>query len=189
MKKFIIPVMVACIAFSGCKSNAKKDKEDLTDLKKIVKDHPGLNAGVGTYSISAPEGWMQKDTIMSGLKLTMIKSPIDGKDDMFRENVTVTTEDAKGFDLKDYTEANRKTMSSQMTGVEFLTKGETTIGSLPAKWFLYKFDYSGYMLKNTVYFMVKNDIGYVITCTALESNFEKFQTGFKTCVNSFTVND
>jgi hypothetical protein len=189
MKKIIPAILFACIAFYGCNSNQKKDKSDLSDIKKVVEDHPGLNAGTGTYSITAPEGWTKKDTVMSGLSLTAITSPIEGSNDNFMENINVVTEKAKGYDLDAYTEANQKNMVIQTSGFETLDKGETTIGGMPAKWILYNCSYSGYSLKNTVYFIVKNGIGYVITCTSTKAKFDKYQTEFKSCVNSFTIND
>ena len=197
MKKTIALLLIlsAGILFTACK-DSKKDKDiktetgkdEMPDMKKLVDDHPGLNAGTGTFSISAPEGWTQKDTSISGAKLTTISSPSDGSMDKFRENVNVTTENAHGYDLSAYVDANRSTMEKQISSINFVDQGDAKIGDQPAKWIVYGFNYSGYDLKNTAYFVVKNDIGYVITCTALKSTFDRFQTGFKTCVNSFKVN-
>lgn len=190
MKK-LIPTMlvaIACIAFSDCNNSPKKEKEVIPDTKKVVEDKPVADAISGTYSISAPDGWKKKDTLVAGVKRTSITSPDDGSNDRFKENVNVNTEEAKDYDLKAYAEANRANMVNQFTGMEFLSEGETTIGDMPSKWYIYSFDYSGYQLKNTAYFFVYNDRGYVITCTALKTTFDRFQSDFKTCVNSFKIN-
>ena len=183
-------MLVACafFSFTGCNNNQKKDKEVTTDTKKTVEDHPVDHVLPGTYSISAPDGWTKKDTVISGVKRTSIKSPDDGSEDRFKENVNVNSEEAKGYDAKSYAEANRTTMINQFPGMEFLSEGETMIGNLPAKWYIYSFNYSGYELQNIAYFIVKNDIGYVITCTALKTTFDRFQADFKTCANSFRIN-
>lgn len=193
MKKLIAPILVAfaCFAFSACNNSTKKDKEATTtlpDIKKVVDEHPGVNAGSGTFSITAPDGWSKKDTIISGAKLTTISSPDDGNGDKFKENVNVVTESAKGYDLKAYVTSNRTSMSGQIASIQFLSDIEGTVGSEPAEVLLYSFNYSGYDLKNTAYFIVKNDIGYVITCTALKTTFDRFQKDFKTIVDSFKIN-
>jgi hypothetical protein len=191
MKKILIPVLLVCIAFAGCNSNQKKEKEKdaLADINKLVSEHPGLNAGVGTYSITAPTGWEKMDTVMSGVTFTFIKSPLEGKNDRFRENINVTTENAKGYDLEAYVASNLKSMNAQMPGFVMGDKGETTIGGMPARWFVYNMSYSGYDLKNTVYMIVKNETGYVLTCSSLGSTFDKFQADFKTCVYSFIIKE
>ncbi|HNU88629.1 MAG TPA: hypothetical protein PKJ94_10075 [Ferruginibacter sp.] len=184
----LLLTMFAGFVIMGCKSKSQKNN-DTVDLKEMAKKYPGINKGAGTYDISAPEGWDKKDTTMSGVKFTAIISPPDGANDIFRENINVVTENAKDLNLDEYEKANRLTMKGQMTGMNIIKDGETVIGNMPAKWIFYSFDYSGYPLKNTVYFLVKNRIGYTITCSALSSDFDKFQAAFKTSVNSFTINE
>ncbi len=193
MKKLIAPILVAfaCFTFSACNNSAKKDKEATTtlpDVKKMVDEHPGVNAGSGTFSITAPDGWSKKDTVISGAKLTTLTSPDDGNSDKFKENVNVVTESAKGYDLKGYVTSNRSTMAAQISSIEFLSDTESTLGGEAVEVLVYGFNYSGYDLKNTAYFLVKNDIGYVITCTALKTTFDRFQKSFKTIVDSFKIN-
>jgi hypothetical protein len=191
MKKYFIPATVVIIItlFASCQGNQKNKKEPISDPKAYVKDNPGVNAGVGTYSIDAPENWIKKDTNMSGAKFTTITSPLEGTGDNFRENVNVITEAAKGYDHNEYADANLKSMKIQMPEVNVISQEEIQIGGLQAKAIVYSVVYGEYDLQNTVYFLTKNDIGYVITCTAIKSKFSKFQPEFKTCVNSFIIAD
>lgn len=184
----LLLTMIASFVFMGCKSKSNKNNDGI-DLKEMAKKYPGINKGAGTYEISAPEGWDKKDTVMSGVKFTAIISPPDGANDIFRENINVVTENAKDLNLDEYEKANRFTMKDQMTGLKVIKEGETVIGNIPARWITYLYDYSGYPLKNTVYFLVKNRIGYTITCSALGSDFDKFQAAFKGSINSFTINE
>lgn len=184
----LLLAILTCFVFIGCKSKSKKSN-DAIDLKEVVKEYPGVNKGAGTYDITAPEGWDKKDTAMSGVKFTAIISPADGANDIFRENINVVTENAKDLNLDEYEKANRFTMKGQMASMKIIKDGETVIGNMPAKWVTYSFDYSGYPLKNTVYFLVKNRTGYTITCSALSADFDKFQSAFKSSVNSFTINE
>jgi hypothetical protein len=191
MKKWIPTMLVvfACIAVSSCKSNQKKGNDSVaTDTAKMAEDHADNNAGSGGYSIMAPAGWEKKDTTISDSPFTTIKSPLEGDNDNFRENLTVTTENTQGADLTAYVDLSRANLLKQYPSAEILTDGETTINGVPAKWLVYSFNYSGYDLKNTVYIMVKNGMSYVVTCTALKNTFDKYQADFKTCVNSFKIN-
>lgn len=176
-----------CFVFVACQSNQKKDKNPETDLRKMIEQAPGINKGSGTYTIQAPDGWTEGDTTVSGAKLTTIKSPSDGPEDNFMENITVVTEDSKGYDLNSYTSTNRKNMNTQLENLNFLSEENLTIGSVAAKAVVYSFSYSGFALKNTAYFLVKDNIGYVITCTAQSKTFDQFQPAFKKCVNSFLI--
>lgn len=184
----ILPAMLIFFVFIGCKSKSNKNP-DVADLKEMKKQYPGINAGSGTYSISGPEGWDKSDTTISDIKVTTLISPEEGSNDIFRENVNVVTENAKDLDLAEYEKANRHTMKRQMPAMEIIRDGETVIGNTPARWITYSFNYSGYPLRNTVYFLVKNHIGYTITCSALNNEFDKYQASFKACVNSFTINE
>ncbi len=185
----ILVIAIAAIVLPACQSKSKKEKNDLADIKKLVKENPGINAGAGTYSIEAPEGWTKLDTLVSGLKITTVMAPLDNEKDVFRENLNIITEDAKDYSVDDYAKANRKYMEEQLPEMKVIRSGETKIGDLPAQWVLYTFNYSGQPLKNTVYFIVKNNTGYVLTCSALHSDFDKFENGFKQCVSSFKIND
>jgi hypothetical protein len=176
--------------FTACKNNPKKEKDIFSDsgMKKLADQSPGLNAGKGTYTISAPEGWTKTDSSMSGAIFTSILSPLEDDADNFRENVNVTTEAAKDYDAKSYSAANLSAMKTQLDEFKLISESETTVGEYPAVAYVYSFKYENYVLKNTAYFVVKNDVGYVITCSSIFNKFDKFQPEFKTCVNSFSVN-
>jgi len=193
MKKFFVStaIAVACFSFTSCQDNDKdkSKKESKTEMKDSVKVPAPANTGKTAYSISAPDGWVKKDTTISGARLTTITSPLENAGDDFMENVNVATEPAQGYDYKGYAIANRNSMKSQMSDMNFLSEEELKIGDMPAMAIVYAFKYGNYNLKNTAYFVVKNDVGYVITCTAVNTKFQKYQPQFKTCVNSFRVND
>lgn len=189
MKKYSIPgvTIAIMVLLMACQAKKKKENDLMSSVKEYAKDHPGINAGAGTYSITAPDNWIKKDTVMEGTKLTTITSPLEGPGDDFRENVNIITEAAKGYSYKEYAAVNLKTIKRQMPDVNIISEEELKIGDEPAKAIVYSFQYGRYDLKNTAYFVARNDIGYVITCTAVIKKFDKFQTDFLTCVNSFKI--
>lgn len=185
--KILLVIMIPVLSFMACKSNAKKEKSAFSDIKTFIEDHPGLQKGNNTYTISTPDGWKRKDTMISGVQIARIESPLDGPGDTFRENITIVTEDASHMDLKEYIAANRKSMETQMPAVKFLTEENITIGVEPAIAMNISLPYSGYDIRNTEYFLVKNNIGYVITCTATSTTFNTYQPTFIKCVNTFSI--
>ena len=191
MKKIIATMLVGsvCIAFTACNSQ-KKDKEAAVtaqDVKKPADDKPVANDDPQTYYITAPEGWTQVDSMVEGRKHTKIGSPSDGPGDKFKENMNVNTEAAVGYDTKSYSDANIATIRKEIPGVEVEDLGQTMLGDNQAECYTYTFDYSGIQLKDIAWYIAKNDVGYVITCTALKTTFDKFEPQFKACASTFKI--
>ncbi len=179
----VIAIFIS-ITFVGCNNNSNKKNPDIKD---IIADAPGINAGAGTYAITAPDGWEKTDTTIATAKFTIIKSPQEDKADNFQENINVVTENTKDYDLAGYFLANKKTMESQMQNFKIIAEGNSTIAALPAKWMNYSFTSAPFNLENKVYFVVKNKIAYVITCSAVQGKASKYEKYFDNCINSFSI--
>jgi len=176
-----------CIGFLACNNSDKKAKETVKEEKKLADDKPVVSDAAQTYYITGPEGWLQEDSMINGRKHTKIGSPSDGAGDKFKENMNVNCEAAVGYDTKRYADANIATIKKEIPGVEIEDLGEVTIGDNQAQCFTYTFSYSGYDLKDIAWYLAKNDVGYVITSTALKSTYEKFLPKFKATANTFTI--
>jgi hypothetical protein len=191
MKKInsLLAIAFFCFALTACQGNQKKEKEAKTDLDKLVKDNTsaGLGKGVNTFTISAPEGWRKQDTLISGSMFTTVSSPLENAGDNFRENVNVVTENSQGYGYKEYTTASIRNMSDKIPGVKVISEEETKVDEEPAMAVIYTFPYSGFDLKNTAYITVKNNTGYIITCTALVNTFDRYQPEFLSCLKSFHI--
>ena len=189
MKK-IIPIALigfVCIAFSACNSNQKKDKEVVQDAKKTGDEKPIVSEEPQTYSITAPEGWTKKDSVFDGTVHTKIMSPDDGPNDRFKENMNVNSESAMGYTAKTYAEGSFIKLRAEVPEVVITDLGATTIGDIPAECYNYSFNYKGVDIKDIAWYLVKNDIGYVITCTAIKSTFNRFEPKFRACANTFII--
>ncbi len=175
-----------CIAFAA-RTNQKKNIGLIREMKTPSEGRSAIDTVPQTYFITAPEGWTQKDELVAGVKHTQINSPDDGPGDDFTENINVNAEAAKGYDSKTYAEANLGEIRKGVPGVEITDLGESMIGDLHAECYIYSFTYSGRDLKDLAWYVAKNDVGYVITCTALKSTFDRFESKFKTCASSFEI--
>ncbi len=188
MKRIVSTMLIAtaCITFVAC-NNQKKDKEVSPDTKKMADDKPAVSDGPQTYYITGPEGWVQEDSMVAGRKHTKIGSPSDGPGDKFKENMNVNSESAPGYSSKQYGEANIATIKNQIPGVVVEDLGESMINGIAAECYTYEFDYQGVQLKDIAWYLAKDDVGYVITSTALRSTFDKYLPTFKACANTFKL--
>jgi hypothetical protein len=174
-------ILSACI-----NENTKKKSPDEL-LKDGVKNSPGVNAGAGTYSINAPGGWTKTDTSINGLQATLLISPPEDSSDDFHENVNVVTENTNDMDIEEYFEKNLNGMKSQLQDFENEGIDETQINGAKVKSIRYSVHYSGNVLSLKTFFWVRNKTGYVITCTAREGEFSKWEPAFNEAVNSFHI--
>jgi hypothetical protein len=188
MKKYLCILAVAALMVA-CKQQPKKISGDSdNDMKELVDKYKGLNAGTGTFSIEAPTGWTKADTSISGLQAVFLTSEQESSSDGFLENINVVTEKATGYTTGQYFEGNLKAMSTQMPGFEKISSGDAEINGLPAKTLVYSHSYTGKPVDVGCYFFVKNDIGYVVTCTAEKGDYNKWKPKFDVVVNTFKVN-
>lgn len=188
MKKLLF-VLAAGACLSACQQNSKKPSDNLDkEVKDLVKKSPGLNAGTGTYSIQATEGWTKTDTSLGGLQATLLKSELEGNSDIFMENINVVTEKATGYDLDKYYEANLSTLSTQMPGYTKISSGNVIINGQEARRLAYSHNYTGTATEVETYFFVKDGIGYVITCSAQQGKLTKWKPEFDKVVNTFSIN-
>lgn len=188
MKKYFCILALSSLIV-GCKQQPKKITGDSDkDMKELADKYKGLNAGTGTFSIEAADGWTKADTSINGLQAVFLTSQQESSSDDFLENINVVTEKATGYTTEKYFEANLNAMSTQMPGFEKISSGDAEINGLPAKTLVYSHSYSGKPVDAGCYFFVKNDIGYVVTCTAKKGEYNKWKPKFDVVVNSFKVN-
>lgn len=188
MKKLLF-VMAAAICLVACKQSPKKSSGNLDkEIDELVKKSPGLNAGTGTFSIQAAEGWNKTDTTIGGLQAVLLQSKQENEKDIFLENINVVTEKATGYDLDKYYEANLATISTQMPGYQKISSENVTVNGQEAKHLVYSHNYTGVFADVETYFFVKNGIGYVITCSTEKGRLNKWKPEFDKMVNTFAIN-
>jgi hypothetical protein len=188
MKKAILASIVFCAFVISCKSKAGNEKDPNKLMEEVVKNSKGLNEGTGTYNISAPQNWERKDTSMMGLEATFFFEPITDPNATFRTNVNVTTEKIPSqYDVNEYYKAGLQMMNSKMDGFIEEKSGDAAVNGQPAKWLIYKHSMFGPKMEVLVYFIVKNSMAYVITCTCLDNQLPKYEPEFKKIINSFEL--
>lgn len=144
---------------------------------------PGCNNG--GFKIDAPDGWTKNDTLVHGMRITLIKSPPEENDD-FIENVNVITEETGGLPLDKYFEKNLAEMRSQLHGIKEEQQTDLTINGIDFKNIKYSHIYAGRAIDANLYVAVNGQTGYVITCTVAQGTLSKWQPTFDNIIRSFS---
>lgn len=188
MKKTILALSII-FASIACEQKAKKSTADINkDIKQMVDKTPGINAGSGSFSIEAIDGWEKLDTTFAGMETTILRSQPEGNNDNFIENITVVTQEANGYDAKQYFDENINQMQAQMPGFEKGENNEVNINGLKGYHIIYAHSYTGTPMDADAYFFVKNNIGYVVTGTTPKGKLNQWKPTFEKMINTFKVN-
>ncbi len=136
-------------------------------------------------SITFPATWEVINN-ESGVIRVIGRSPLDGNSDIFSENVVITEEPAAGTSLETYYEASLVGLRS-FNGFEALEEEDVVIDGVNTKRITFLATFNNLDLKYLTYILVHKDIGYTITCTALEDDFDAFKSTFEGIANTFKV--
>lgn len=124
-------------------------------------------------SFSYPLAWEK----VPGYKQTIVifGSPLESKSDLFRENVTVTTDILPGqTTLKQYTDQHLARIRTIQPEFKLAQTATTKVAGYPAYRAVYASKYGVYQVKVLqVFTMVKNRT-YVLTYTAQPDKYDKF---------------
>ncbi|HMH23837.1 MAG TPA: DcrB-related protein [Puia sp.] len=183
MKYHLYLLATGLLMLTACKDpSARPSTEEM--LKEAGKS-PDANAGSGKFSIDAPPGWKKMDTTITGIKITFLLSPAVTNE--FRPNINVVTESMRDAPPDGYFDQSIAAMGKYMQHFSAVAKGEKEIDGAKARWMRYSHNQNGFDLDVLVYFITKNGIAYIITCTVPKGQMEHFQPQFEQAVGTFHV--
>jgi hypothetical protein len=191
MKKTIL-VMAALSLLLACnnsKTTKEKESERTGDTQRTAPPTPTdqITKGSGNYSIDAPEGWDKIDTTYNGEHITFIRSPREGADDNFLENVNVITEKVGSMSMDEYLEKNMTSMENGLTDFEKKDQSSRTINGHDFRIFFYSHNYQGTPIDGEVFFTINDGTAYVITCSARKGEIKEWEGRFDRVVNTFKL--
>lgn len=136
------------------------------------------------FSIKFPQDWETKKGVMG--TVVMAFSPQEGTSDGFRENANVVVENLpQTFTLDQYTELSLSNMRKLLTDFQMQENGDTTIGGLSAKWYIYTHRAGSVTATVLQYFLVKGLRAYVISTAAEPGQFSKYKPTFEEIAQTF----
>ncbi len=135
------------------------------------------------YTMNYPENWVQQFTNNTLVFL----SPREDDKDWFQENVNVMLQDLsqQSMSLEQYTELTQKQTIDHIGSSAIIALKNATIVGQRAKEFIYNLSYQGRNLKVKQYWFIKDNIAYLFTYTAEQSQFSNYESTAIEMIRSF----
>ncbi|WPU91153.1 hypothetical protein SNE25_17690 [Mucilaginibacter sabulilitoris] len=170
----------AMLTIVSCGNNQNKANSSFENIKvaKTVKA-----ADVDAFTIDVPTGWTRKlDDIKVGKQLFLMAPVSDG----FQPNLNVLQEDMQGRDLDAYVEYNLKHMGP--VDVQTIDQSDIEVNGIKGKLLKFKMNYQNRdMVIGSYIIPGKNGIAFVVTTTALVSQYPALAATFDKTVHSFKL--
>jgi hypothetical protein len=145
---------------------------------------PGINAGVGRFFISVPQGWRRVDTQIGNIRAVIqdTASYFSG----FRTNLSIVSDSMSGMSIDDYLAGTIKSLAQYVPQFSLIGKGERKFGTRSSRWLHYSQNREGTGLENICYIIPDKGIAYILTCSALKGRLLGSRPAFEQAVTSFT---
>ena len=134
------------------------------------------------FSINPPSGWGVDSSGAFGTSVVFY-GPTEAN---FRVNVNIIVE-STSLTLSAYVSAAKTQLSQGLTNYYLVSEGPKTIGGVDAYELVNTFTQGAFSIKDKQTILVQNQKGYVITSTALQSNYDTYQPAFDESVQTFKV--
>jgi hypothetical protein len=134
------------------------------------------------FSINPPSGWVVDSTGAFGTSV-IFYGPTEAN---FRVNMNIIVE-STSLTLSAYVSAAKTQLSQGLTNYNLVSEGPKAIGGVAAYELVNTFTQGAFNIKDKQTIFVQNQEGYVITSTALQSNYDTYQPAFDESVQTFKV--
>ena len=143
-----------------------------------------------TYQIDYPQDWEINQSTEHGTDLAILSEKVNA-DDQFRENVNLVIQNLKGkrVSLDKYTEVSLAQIKKQMPDAKILIDERVTLNNIPCHKIIYTGNHVIYDVKFEQYFMIIDEIAYVLTYTSHDENYEMYKDDAFSIINSFSLKD
>lgn len=135
------------------------------------------------FSIQPPSGWTVDESGLMGTAVIFIGPT---KED-FTVNINILVEDAQGMTLDEYISASKPQLSQILTNYQLVSEGSKVIGGLDTYALVYTHTMGVFDLEVKQVALLEDDKAYVITFTALQSNYDEYLPAFEASVETFKI--
>lgn len=139
------------------------------------------------YSIQYPTKW---EIVKGGqMPMTFFYSPLESKEDNFRENVNVLIENLpqSDIDLNKYAEVSEEQIKTMLTNSVIIESKRIKNDSQEFQKMIYTGDQGIFHLKFEQYYFVKNSKAFVLTFTSQQNTFDNYKETAENILNSFQL--
>ena len=143
-----------------------------------------------TYSIHYPSSWSLDTSGQAGTKLVIL-SPSESAGDTFKENINLIIQDIAAYklDLDAYTKLSTDQIKTMITNSKILENKRVKQGNTEYQKVIYTGDLQSYNLTFEQYYFVIRDQAYILTFTAEQNKFKKYQATGEKMLSSFVLNN
>lgn len=179
MKKYL--TILTLLALLGCGPSAKQKSE--------IKAIAGWKVVTGAnYSMQYPSAWELNQSGQMGTSLILL-SPLENKDDQFRENINLIVQDLSGknIDLDKFSEISEGQVETMIPNASIVESKRIFGKDFEYHVLIYDGDQDHLHLKFEQYYYVENDKAYILTLTCEQNKFPQFKVLGEKILNSFSL--
>lgn len=117
-------------------------------------------------------------------------SPLESGSDIFLENMNAAFENVPGYSLQAYYDGIVVALSAESVLGDFniLYESDTTLNSYSAKKLIFTATIQDIPIKFLDYILYENGFGFIITCTAEEASYNRFESIFDGIAGTVKIN-
>jgi hypothetical protein len=196
---FTVMLMAVVMAFAamGCSSQASNEQaaeQAANDLANALSGALTENAAPAVEPLTCGEGTQMVNMDRINVQLcypsnwTAEKDPeleiilfseLEGNSDIFQENVNVVTENLPySMTASEYMDASMTSMSTMLQNFRKIDRGSQEIRGRKAEWLIYHHEMESYKIRVKAWTFTKGSTAYVLTGSAMEDSFDKFEKEF-----------
>lgn len=140
------------------------------------------------FQIQYPSEWELSLAKQMGSSFILF-SPLENKDDLFRENVNLIIQDIKGMNigLEKYAQISESQIKSMMTNAQILESKVMKKNGRRVYHLVYTADMGIYHLKFMQNYFIQNEKAYVLTFTADQKNYDRYIKVGSEILNTFEL--
>lgn len=182
MKNLIMPALCALFVTTSLPVSSAitvnpPPKSAITELKYENAEK--------NYSIEHPAEWTKKD--MPKLDLVLF-SPAKGAAKEPEASMNVVSEKIESsVNLDQFYTESINNLTKTLKDVKIKKNGDTSLNGVASKWVVYTHALQGNTFEVLQYFIVAQDMIYLITFSSKEANFEHFRPVFEKAASSFKL--
>jgi serine/threonine-protein kinase len=141
------------------------------------------NNVLNKFKIDYPNNWVQKNNVNA----ILFCSPKEDDKDNFQENVNILLQDlsAHPMNLEEYADITKKQVAENVGSSAMLSIKDVIFSGRKSKEISFNLNLSGKDLKVRQFVFIKENIAYLLTYTAEQSQFEKYKDISTKVMNSF----
>ena len=182
MKYYFTFLLSQLLLSQGC--NNSKSKE-ATETVKQKANTGSIQTKVPDIQFTLPPHWFRTDTIVNEAPVCLLMK--GNPDDNFKPIINTNTEYMNGRTHQEYMVAAQSGLTSIVTGVELLKKGELEISGNKCLWYNY-YRTRGEIKRYMIFYSIPvNGTAYTITAAVNAEGLEKYRPIFDQIVQSFRL--